>query len=336
MNMIVADKVFKALKKMSSNAFEPASVPAIKLHLYNFFKNHPRTNKKELNKEINKCRRWSEMEKEYRQKNNPLSTIGIEIEIKKSNLTPDKVAVLKRLDIPNYEEYSAPDFEVSQRRWEVNPDFSYSPWMQARVIQELAAMGALPMEETADGRGKRIPARRVLPLHINLGWPKELSYKEKFFPYIEILSDILNYAFNSTKGLRPLEFNSWNVKNSKGGKAFFRLELKVPFRDYPSYRMLAEAQKLGTMLFSCLKKTESLPLSRVEERLADLWLDFSSDVFEQSKNYGIEPGDLDKNREKVIVVLENSDLRQKSRGILSRYARGVGEILKTESDFEKL
>ena len=74
----------------------------------------------------------------------------------------------------------------------------------------------------------------------------------------------------------------------------------------------------------------------MEERLADLWLDFSSDVFEQSKNYGIEPGDLDKNREKVIVVLENSDLRQKSRGILSRYARGVGEILKTESDFEKL
>lgn len=333
---IVTDKVFEVLKEMGSDAFEPTSVPAIGLHLYNFFKDHAEPSEKELEKEINKCKRWSEMENEYKQslsersahysqEGNPLSTIGIEIEILKRNLTPDKVAVLNELDIPNGEEMN------SDRIWEVRPEFSYSPWIQSRIIQELAMMGALPLEGTDESRHKRIPKERVLSLHINLGWPRVITYKISHCHIIETLSDTLNYAFTSTKRIRQLKVFPYNLKNSgKNSEVFFRLELKAPeFRDYPSYRMLAETQKLSAMLFSYIKKAENLPLSQTEKKLADLWLNFSGEVSEKFKKYGIEPGELDKKPKEVIRILENSDLKQKSREIFGRYARRVGEILKT-------
>lgn len=328
-NLVIVKKVFVALDRTRLLNFEPTAIPAINLHLFNFFKNHPELNEKEMNKEMNKCQRWSEMEKEYGKENNPLPTIGIEMEILKRNLTPDKVAVLDELDIPNGEEAN------SDRIWEVRPKFSYSPWIQSRIIQELAIMGALPLEETGEGQHKRIPKERVLSFHINLGWPIR-TYKISHCHNIEILSDILNYAFTSTKRLRQLKVDPYNLKQSKksgGGKnreTFFRLELKAPeFRNYPSYRMLAETQKIGAMLFSYIKKTENLPLSHAEQKLADLWFNFSGEVIEKFKEYEIEPGTLNDKPEKVIKILENSDLKQKSREFFGRYARKIEkEILK--------
>jgi len=328
-DLAIVEKVFAALDKTRLRNFEPTAIPAIKLHLFNFFKNHPKPSEKELNKEINKCQRWSEMEKEYSQEGNPLPTIGIEIEMKKSDLMPDKVAILRKLSIPNYEEYTVANV------WEVNPDFSYSSWIQTQMLRELVAMGALPLEETDDGRGKRIPAQRMFPLHINLGWPIT-TYKISHCHNIETLSDTLNYAFTSTKRIRRLKVFPYNLKKSKkssSGKnngTFFRLELKAPeFRDYPSYRMLAETQKIGAMLFSYIKKTENLPLSPAEKKLADLWFNFSDAVSEKFKEYGIEPGDLSKKPKEAIKILESNDLKQKSREIFGRCARRVGEILKT-------
>lgn len=320
-DLAIVEKVFAVLDKMRLLDFELTAIPAIGLHLYNFFKNHPEPSEEELNKEINKCRRWSEMEKEHSQEGSPLPAIGIEIEILKRNLTPDKVAALNELDIPNGEEAN------SDRIWEVKPEFSYGPWIQSRIIQELAMMGALPLEETSESRHKRIPKERILSLHINLGWPRVLNYKESQCPIIEILSDTLNCAFTSAKRMRrlkKLKVDTWNVKKSENSGVFFRLELKAPeFRNYLSYRMLAETQKLGAMLFSYLKKEENLPLSQTEKKLADLWLDFSGEVSEQFKKYGINPGDLNENPEEAIRTLENSDLKQKSREIFSHYARRV-------------
>ncbi len=327
--MAIVEKVFAALDKTRLRNFEPTAIPAIKLHLYNFFANHADMDEEELQKEINKCKRWSEMEKEYGEKNNPLPTIGIEIEILKENLTPDKVAVLRDLGIPNHEEFN------SSRIWEVNPDFSYSPWLQSRVIQELAAMEVLPLQEAIGSRYGRVPAQRILSLHINLGWPRVIIYKISHCNNIETLSDTLNYAFTSTKRIRQLKVLPYNLKKSKksssgkNNEVFFRLELKAPeFRDYPSYRMLAEAQRIGAMLFSYIKKMENLPLSPVEKKLADLWFNFNGEVSE-FKEYGIEPGALNDKPEEAIKILANSDLKQKSREIFGRYARRAGEILKT-------
>lgn len=320
-DLAIVEKVFAALDEMRFHNFEPTAIPAINLHLFNFFKDHPEPSEKEFNKEINKCRRWSEREKEFSREGNPLPTIGIEIEILKRNLTPDKVAALNELNIPNGEEAN------SNKIWEVRPEFSYSPWIQSRIIQELAKMGALPLEKTGESRHKRIPKERILSLHINLGWPKEITYKEIHCPIIEILSDILNYAFTSTKRIRQRKVDPWNLKKGKRSRkdeGFSRLELKAPeFRDYPSYRMLAETQKLGVMLFSYIKKAENLPLSPAEKKLVDLWASFNSEVSEKFKEYGIEPGALNDKPEEAIRVLENSGLKQESREISSRYARKV-------------
>ncbi len=333
-DLVIVEKVFAALDKTRLRNFEPTAIPVIKLHLYNFFANHADMDEEELQKEINKCKRWSEMEKEHGEENNPLPTIGIEIEILKENLTPDKVAVLRELGIPNHEEFN------SSSIWEVNPDFSSSPWLQGRVIQELAAMGVLPLQEAIGSRYGRVPAQRILSLHINLGWPRVITYKISHCNNIETLSDTLNYAFTSTKRIRQLKVFPYNLKQSKksssgkNNEVFFRLELKAPeFRNYPSYRMLAETQKLSAMLFSYIKKAENLPLSQTEKKLADLWFNFNGEVSEQFKEYGIEPGELNEKPEEAIRVLETTDLKQKSREISSRYARRVGRHITGISAF---
>lgn len=343
-DLIVINKVSEILDKMPLVNFEPTAVPAIKLHLYNFLKQHPDASENELTREINGCKRWSELEKEYSEEGNPLPTIGIEIEILKENLTSDKVAALDELGIPNYEE------PVSTRIWEVNSDFSYSAWMQSRIIQELAAMGALPLEESADSRHRRVPPQRILSLHINLGLPAGITNNimQRHRPDIEMLSDTLNYAFTSLRRLMrrpvaayyPLQLGKKSKKFRKMVSAeisedndeHFRLELKAPeFRNYPSYRMLAETQRVGAMLFSYIKETEGLSLNTTEQRLAILWHDFSGEVAWQRSEYGLPSNAIDKDdrsRTEVVLNIANSDLRKTSREIFSRYAKKVGEIIK--------
>lgn len=338
----LTERVFETMDKGQLVNFEPTAVPAIKLHLYNFFKQHPEASENELAREINRCKRWSELEREYSEEENVLPTIGIEIEILKENLTPDKVAVLDELGIPNYEEPG------SARIWEVNPDFSYSPWMQGRIIQELAAMGALPLEESVDGRHRRVPPQRILSLHINLGLPAGITNNimQHHRHDIETLSDTLNYAFTSPGRLmRRLVAAHYPLRPGMKSKKFlkmvpaeisgdndepFRLELKAPeFRDYPSYRMLAETQRVSTVLFSHIKETEGLPLNAVEQKLAGLWHDFSGEVERQRSEYGLVSNAIgNDNRSQVEVVLNNSDLRKTSREIFSRYAREVEKIIK--------
>lgn len=319
--------------------FEPTAMPATKLHLYNFLKNHPDASDEDFLKEIKKCRRYSEQETKYGREDDILPTIGIEIEIPREYLDKRKADILDELGIPNQSEIDD--------LWEANPEFTYSPWVQARMIQELAMMGALPLENI--DRVKKVISEKGLSLHINLGPP--CNFMERIIaPYADsayALNDIMNYAFTSGERLKHRKTSqslsvSKKARDSKKSRkkassgdstnvSLERLELRASeFRDYPSYRMLAEVQQLGAALFSFIKVRQNLPTDNIEQELARIWSDFYGEAQAVREKYGLEANiiDVDSSRDKVIYVLKNTDLRQASRRIFSRYAREVGKIIK--------
>ena len=341
-NVIKSDvmgRIKSGLVELEHGGLEPTAVPATKFHLYNFLKQHPTASEEDFSKEVDRCRRYSEEEKEYSREGNPLPTIGIEVEVPEKYLSEDKVAVLNELGIPNYQESRT----YSNALWEVNPNFTYSPWVQGRILQELAVMGALPMEDFGAGT-KKISSEELLSLHINLGLPGELLTNPRVSQAeFYVLSDVMNYAFTSENRLANRKTNTSLIRKSKNTKVSkksgkmsladhdsfaLRLELRASeFRDYPSYRMLAEVQRLAAILISFMKVENKLPTTETEKKLAEVWPDFSNEARQEFEKHGLFSDVIDKNPAQGIDILKSTDLRQKSRQIFSRYARRVGEII---------
>ncbi|MBI3632708.1 MAG: hypothetical protein HY226_00270 [Candidatus Vogelbacteria bacterium] len=123
---------------------ETAAVVA-KMHFYNVLRVGGITDEA-MAREVSRINRLSEIEDLYSQPSNPLPTIGIEIEIPGQWLNYEKVEVLDRLKVPNRQELVGGGY-----LWEVRPDFSYSPLVQSRYLQELVTMEALPLETGKDG-----------------------------------------------------------------------------------------------------------------------------------------------------------------------------------------
>lgn len=332
----VMSRIEAGLVKLERGGLEPTAVPVTKFHLYNFLKQHPMASEEDFSKEVDRCRRYSEEEKEYSQEGNPLPTIGIEVEVPKKYLSKDKVAALNELGIPNCSEIEKTNL------WEVAPNFTYSPWVQGRMLQELAVMGALPLEDFGGG-SKKINSEELLSLHINLGLPGGLMAKPRARQDdLYILNDAMNYAFTSENRLAhrktPVSLFSRKMAkvSKKSGEASLdnwsslstRLELRASeFRDCPSYRMLAEVQRLAAALFSFVKVKNDLSATEVEKKLAGVWLDFSNEARKEFEKHGLSPDVIDNNPAQVIDILKSTDLRQKSRQIFSRYARRVGEVI---------
>lgn len=335
----VMSRINLGLAELERGGLEPTAVPVTKFHLYNFLKQRPGASEEEFSREVDRCRRYSMEEREYSQEGNPLPTIGIEVEVPEKYLSEDKVAVLNELGIPNYPESRT----YSDALWEVNPNFTYSPWVQGRMLQELAVMGALPLEDSGDGI-KKVSSEELLSLHINLGLPGELVTNPRVSQSeFYVLSDVMNYAFTSENRLANRKTNSSFIRKSKNTRTSkksgrmpladhdsfaMRLELRASeFRDYPSYRMLAEVQRLAAVLIAFMKVENKLPVTEAEKKLAEVWPDFSNEARQEFEKHELPSNIIDKNPAYGINILKSTDLRQKSRQMFSRYARRVGEII---------
>jgi len=303
----------------------PTVISALQLHMFNFLFKHPQASDEDILLEFTKIQRLSEKENEASHINNPLPTIGIEIEIPDNVLTPEKIDILNKFDISNKEEGS--------NLWEVNPDYSYTAEVQARIIQELGHLGALRVEDP-------------LSLHVNFGMPTGLvhSVLDKYQDEIILINDLLIYGFVSEERiLKRKTKNSFSymgtIKESEKSKGGYipRIELRAcEFKDYPSFRMLSESQKLMAMFISHIKSSEKLPGGTfVEERLADLWNDFKEEVGEYLKKEGAGANAIDTadGVGGVIDALRYTEIKEKSRSLISEYARKVSQIMKETGDY---
>jgi hypothetical protein len=81
---------------------EPTVLPLIKLYFFNFFYQNESYSEEQVKHLVAKAKHFSEQEREYSDPSNPLPTIGVEIELPKQYLIPEKVRILNALGISNY------------------------------------------------------------------------------------------------------------------------------------------------------------------------------------------------------------------------------------------
>ncbi|MFA6227095.1 MAG: hypothetical protein WC631_01265 [Candidatus Paceibacterota bacterium] len=313
----------------------PTAVSAIQLNVFNFLRQSSGATDEEVMIRIEKLRRLSDKEKLSSNIKNPLPTMGIEIEIPMNVLDGKKVAILNKFFISNYR-------EILDDLWEVNPDFSYCAETQARIIQELAKMGALPIDRAT----KKIDDYSLLSLHVNFGIPSGITGEDldKYQIKMELMNDVLIYAYSSINRIKGRKTNTsltWNhaasssEKNSNGidqirvRSQAVRLELRAnEFKDYPTYRMLSESQEIVAMFCSYLKVKEGLQYTFVDAYLSDLWDKFEIEVSNYLKSEGLSPNSVDMNRDLVIEKMQNTDIQKWSRFLVFDYAKKVREVIK--------
>ena len=347
-------KIYKEVSKIivkHLKEIELTALPAIKLYLYNFIAKNPKATEKESEKAFTKINLLSEKENKYSQESNFLPTIGIEIEVPRTNLTPEKREILYGLNVPNDSEGS--------NLWEVNPHFSYSPWVQAQIIQELAEMDALPLEKIEGNPHKKIPSYTPLSLHVSFGMPKEIINKILVQNTYEVslLNDTLIYAFTSPNRIdnrkttdssyfkddaQPSKKNEdKNYTNKKSSDMYsdnsevlLRLELRAfEFKDYPTYRMLAESQRLMAMLISYLKTyVDHNKIDSKELELAMLWKKFENEIKNLFDQFKLSPEMIDHHHGKIKVmeILKTTDLKDRCRNTVTKYSKEVSKIIKTK------
>ena len=325
-------------EKLLPAGFEPTAVEAAKLYLYNVISRHPDVTDEELSKKVKyRLQSFSQVEKAAQAETNPLPTIGIELEIPYSAIQ-GKVDLLKTLNIPNYSE--GDDLR------EVNPSFSYSARTQARIIQELAKMNAVPLERV---KGKqRVPNWSSLSLHVNLGLPENIRSFNLTETELYALSDTVTYAFSSPARLKSRKTDTslnWNKSADRSKKTGnievpnaaepLRLEIRATeFKDYPTFRMLIEVQRLGAMLNAHIKRSSKQQMSETDNQLAELWQSFQEETIYYHRRLGLEADEVDLDTAKVVNALHSTDLKQKSRQIITDYSKKVSIILKSAESSE--
>jgi len=106
-----------------------------------------------------------------------------------------------------------------------------------------------------------------------------------------------------------------------------RLELRTTeFKDYPSYRLLIETQRLAAMLFAYMKVKENIQCPSWEKYLASLWSQFSLEVFSYFKKVHLTPNLADTDKAALIELMNNPDLKKQCRKIINKYSRLVASV----------
>jgi hypothetical protein len=333
------DEIIKRVNKLTlkEDVF-PTALEAIQIHMFNYIDRRPNLTTEQIETEYEKIKKLSRREAECSHPRNPLPTIGIELEIPEYSLDKSKIKILNAFGINNYPEMD--------NLHEVNPQYSYSPSVQARIIQELYHMDALP---TYAGS---LDGSQHLSLHVNFGMPEGVTDKmlTKYETEVQRLNDLLIYGFTSSGRLLSRKtFSSYHFKeadssnknetmmldadeeNSRRGD-LVRLELRAnEFKDYRNFRMLTESQRLVAMLAAHIKDLEQLPMTLPEIRLAQLWREFEIEVVAFFLE-GVAPklNLADDNPREAAKLVKEGHVTDMCRHYISEYSRKVAFIIEAD------
>ncbi len=277
-----------------------------------------------------------------------LPTIGIEIECFEKFLKDEKIDILDFLDIPN-----RPEGENNTLR-EVIPDFSYGALTQAAYLQGLVHLGAVYLDSENNKYGK-MQESIIYSLHCSYGIPKEVEDvyakigEDEFKKKLMSLMDALTYAYASPARVLGANFRKEVlIKIGQQGSKYenedgsnieldekndvvlpYRVELRsLEFRDYPTYRMLKESQRLVACKFADFKKSDSQSLTEHENRLAEIWSKFEKEYNNILESHAVSEDNLyDKNPERLAELLEETDIKIACRKLITKYSRQVWEVL---------
>lgn len=292
----------------------------------------------------------SEVELDLADPNSPLPTIGVELEVPITREVMRLRDALSRFGMEHGDE--------REILYEASPSYSYSPKVQAMILQELAKIGFVPMRATEDDRqqhnsdnlaGYKINRDDPLSLHINLGLSCFSKYyqADKFYDVMETLSDSLTLAYSSSERIRSKKHRKAFEHNKHGQRSEkiealseyalpIRLELKsAEFRDASSYRALYDAQYLGAALNSyILVETARADCDALDVKLADIYRQFSRDAADLFERYQHNPGQMfeaDKERQLAAERIDHGGIQSDFRSLSQRYRRIIAEAIKQEA-----
>lgn len=274
--------------------------------------------------------------------NNPLPTIGIEVEspyrLKGTRTSNDSgyrtfCSILKfPYNLANTDHTVGPH----QNIWEFAPEYSYSAEVQNRILSELIKGRFIPSllkKQTPEIERdiEKYLWNRLISLHVNLGIPFEVNDSSQ--NYLKILNDFrilgVSFAIAHTSSLRLRNRQNRAFYEDESGEKTYksngigqrRLEfIALEVRESSVFRLIKEAQIIGGSMFASLKKDGDTQLSlewlRLKKDLGSLFQEFISEsqttLFSLSDN------------EKVANILEKYEgMNASFRNIMAKKAREI-------------
>lgn len=313
---------------------EPTVIPLMKLLVFNQLTIKPDSNPPDIAiATINNSQRILANEILYASKAVPLPTVGLELELPLTLQMGKYIDILSIFCIPNYDE-SGPSREV-------NFEFSYSPLVQALLVNELIYMGIVEgqmYDETTSGKLSNFVLYPYKPIskHVNFGIPFELDEvtMKRYASEVKILVDNLTYAYVSGRRIMTRKSNASyyvrkeHVKESLKTKGcrlseydpeLLRLEIKTgELKDNHFAYELFTSQALCAMLFAYIKCRVGLRLTNAEANLAGMWETYREQVYNISMRYfsSISAYERPDRRADVSKILEGGDVVEENRAII--------------------
>ncbi|MEI8337781.1 MAG: hypothetical protein WCF92_01385 [bacterium] len=316
------EKVAVAEKKLEEfdeffKSVPSTALPAIKLHLFNFFLTNSEASLSDIDQEFEKMKILEKKEKEAKGIRDVLPTIGIELEVPNISAPQNLRDVCSHINLRSGNDTNG--------IYEFRPDFSYDAAVQARMLHDIEKLIRLPeMKRESD-------MAEYAPVHVNLGVPKELKENEDLKKESDYLTRLVTLAFVSEErigGGKWLPANDFhNLRREEMDKyAAVRLEIRTPsFENKSIYKMLFEIQTLSAAMFSFLKEQSRHRIKNMKKQvlLATLWDEFRTDFSEFSERHDLP---------KSVVLFswtkqEKPEIEKEARDIFDRYAREAGQII---------
>ena len=159
-----------------------------------------------------------------------------------------------------------------------------------------------------------------------------------------VLNDMLTLAFASPyrilnkKTNESLKYDQPAAASKKTGtqtdpgkdNKLFRLELRAnEFRDYPTFRMLTEVQRLGAMFIAYMKSADGLALTEQEEALAELWTHFRQEakLYREKIGYPADAAYREKHTQSAAEMAGDKEIKSSCRHMITRYSLEVAKLL---------
>ncbi len=318
------EKIFHEIEKTLEVITESKTAsPAIKLALYNFFKQNPDYKTEDLDREIAKLDELAMKEESYKN-NNKVPTVGTELEFPIEWITKNESDTLTILGVKNEPE---PQYDHLH---EVNQHFSYSSETQARVIEELKKARII-----------RVSDDQSLSLHVNFGVPKNLISREDFQDVTNLADFFVNvstitYAsvqrIDTRKSANTFIAHATDVeKNEKTGNLRFEIKT-LGFENLVAYRAVEELQMICAAYFASIKKKyDSGQCDGEDNKLQTIWDEFVDEFIQLIDKYhprGDSPIGIYSNYGQCVLLLkEHPEINEEARLIFSKYAREVKSLL---------
>lgn len=318
------------------------ALPAVKFYLFNLIRKRVVDFDSENARSglfLDKAQGMLDREKQYMNELVQLPTYGVEIEMPQASqaVLDENERLMSLLGLRSYEEAFLD--HKGQLLLEVAAPYSYGAEVQLWIIEELARLGVLHLQNLVAGMGV-VPEDDHISMHQNFGVPDDLVeafQDENGRGDIRTLVDVMTYA-NVSRGriIGRKTKSSFHIRAdateaSKKNKAVqtmrdsrtglthagapARLEIRTgEFTDMWTYREMSESQIMVGLLFA-FERDRNKIIDGVDDnltRMSELFLEFKNAARQIMNKYNASSL-YDSDKHKAVVLMDETEIVDECR-----------------------